>query len=511
MLVQNLLLNSARRYPDAEAVISGTQRVTYDEMNTSSSALARSLVDCGLVPGERVAVLTDIPSEYCISYFGVLLAGGVFVGLNTQTSERTVADLLQDSGASFAITHRKYLKYFTGIAENAPQIKAVIISGGGTLPGIHCLEYTEITGTGGCCCVPDQAQDPASLAQIIYTSGTTGKPKGVMLTHANLLANTCSVIEYLGLTERDRAMVVLPFFYSYGNSILLTHIAVGGALVVNQSLMYPNIILDLMIKEEVTGLPGVPSTFSLLLHKSAFPTRSFPSLRYITQAGGGMAPVLLRELASLLPNVPLYVMYGQTEASPRLSYLDPAELFRKPGSIGKAIPGVTLEILLPDGVPVEPGETGELVASGENIMAGYWQQPSATAEALRAGRLWTGDLARADAEGFLYLVGRKSEMIKSGAHRIAPKEIEDVLREHEAVFESAVIGIDDEILGERIVACVALKQAESCTEKELINHCHRILPAFKVPHVVTFYNELPKTESGKIRKTELKNKFQITQ
>jgi len=222
-----------------------------------------------------------------------------------------------------------------------------------------------------------------------------------------------------------------------------------------------------------------------------------------------MSPALLRELADVLDGVPIYVMYGQTEASPRLSFLEPADLFRKPGSIGKAIPGVTLEVLSPDGSPVKPGETGELVATGENVMAGYWQQPEATAEVLRDGKLWTGDLAVADDEGFLYLVGRKTEMIKSGAHRITPKEIEDVLLEHRAVLESAVIGISDEILGELILACVVLKQSESCTAGELIRHCREILPSFKVPHRIEFCADFPRTDSGKIRKPVLKSRFSV--
>lgn len=511
MFVQDLLMNSAQRYPDAEAIVSGNNRVTYSELSKASISLAASFIECGLKPGERVAVLTDIPFDYIVAYFGTLLAGGVFVGLNTQTSERTLGKLLNDSGASFLIIHRKYLKYLIGIVDNLPELNSVAVAGGGSVPGRNSYEFLEMLRVQGSKRFSPPEREPSDLAQIIYTSGTTGKPKGVMLTHANLLANTRSVVEYLCLTDRDSVMVVMPFFYSYGNSVLLTHIAVGGKLVVNQSMMYPSIILDQMIKEEITGLPGVPSTFSLLLHKSGFPSYRFPSLRYVTQAGGGMSPALLRELDAVLRGVPIYVMYGQTEASPRLSYLDPAELLRKPGSIGKAVPGVTLEILMPNGEPVKSGETGELVASGENIMKGYWQQPVETAEVLREGRLWTGDLAIIDKEGFIFLVGRKSEMIKSGAHRIAPKEIEDVLLEHEAVIEAAVIGVIDDILGESIVACVVLKQSESCTDMDMINHCHRILPAFKVPHIVKFSNELPKTESGKVRKTELKSRFEVTQ
>ncbi|MFA7061991.1 MAG: fatty acid--CoA ligase family protein, partial [Pedobacter sp.] len=181
-----------------------------------------------------------------------------------------------------------------------------------------------------------------------------------------------------------------------------------------------------------------------------------------------------------------------------------ADMNRKSGSIGKAIPGVTLEVLTPTGDTVLPGEIGELVAQGENVMIGYWGQPETTSEVLRDGKLWTGDLVTVDEEGYLYIVGRKSDMIKSGAHRIAPKEIEDVLLEHDAVFDAAVIGVEDGILGESLKACVVLKEAAICQEKDLLRHCHQILPTYKVPHTIKFYDELPKTESGKTNKVQLK-------
>jgi long-chain acyl-CoA synthetase len=504
MLVQDFLIHSSTRGPQAEALVAGSRRVRYEELSNAAYALAVSLVEGGLKPGERVAVLTDVPFDFIVSYFGTLLAGGVFVGLNTQTSGRTLGHLLCDCGASIVLTNRKFIKYFEELSEGLPSVRTLALAGSGSLPGFTCCDFAELLrgNDKNMRILPRRSE--SDLAQIIYTSGTTGDPKGVMLTHRNLVSNTLSTVQYLGLTVQDRVMVVLPFFYSYGNSILLTHMAVGGTLVVNQSLLYPNIILEQMISEKVTGLPGVPSTFALLLHRSGIHDYTFSHLRYVTQAGGAMSPALARKLASVLTGASIYVMYGQTEAAPRLSFLDPADLYRKSGSIGKAIPGVILEVISPDGEIASPGEVGELVATGDNVMAGYWGQPEATANVLRDGRLWTGDLATTDEEGFLYLVGRKSEMLKSGAHRIAPKEIEEVLQEHDAVYEAAVIGIEDEILGEAIKACIVLKQGVLCLEKELLHHCRQILPAYKVPHIIEFRKELPKTESGKTKKSELK-------
>ena len=217
-----------------------------------------------------------------------------------------------------------------------------------------------------------------------------------------------------------------------------------------------------------------------------------------------MSPELARRLKSVFPGAKIFIMYGQTEASARLSYLQPDELERKPGSIGKGIPGVDLTLRDKMGEPVQTGEVGEIVARGENIMAGYWDRPEETRGVLRAEGLYTGDLARSDEEGFLYIVSRKSDLIKSGSHRIGPKEIEDVISEHAAVDEVAVIGIPDEVLDERICACIVLKPGCECSEKELKVHCKKHLPQYKIPHAVIFFGELPKTTSGKIQKNELR-------
>jgi acyl-CoA synthetase (AMP-forming)/AMP-acid ligase II len=217
-----------------------------------------------------------------------------------------------------------------------------------------------------------------------------------------------------------------------------------------------------------------------------------------------MPPKLGHELKAILPGVDVYVMYGQTEASARLSYLDPADLFRKAGSVGKAIPGVTIRVVDPDGRPVPAGEVGEIVATGDNIMAGYWGEPELTAEVLRDEWLWTGDLGRFDDEGYLYIVGRKGDIIKSGSYRISPREIENVLVEHPGVHEAAVVGLPDAVLGEVMKAYVVLRDGASCTEHELQTHCRKHLPPYMVPQRVEFLDELPKTENGKIRAVELK-------
>ncbi len=518
--VHDFLVRAAARFPDKVFVVYGERRATYGEVLTRSRAVAAWLASDGLGAGGRVGILLDDPHDYIAAYFGVLMAGGVVVALNTQTTPRTLSAVLNDCDVSCLFTHRKFWRFVRPALDTVPSLRAVAVAGGGGTPpgsrvpivGLEDVLEGEVQGSGFKVrdCEPGTRNpEPAGgaaapLAQIIYTSGTTGAPKGVMLTHANLVANTLSIVAYLGLTEKDRVMAVLPFFYSYGNSVLLTHTAVGGSLVVNQSFLYPNVILDQMSGESVTGFSGVPSTFAILLNRSSIRDYRFPHLRYVTQAGGAMSPKHAAEIKQVLPDADVFIMYGQTEASARLSYLPPGDLLRKAGSIGKAIPGVTLRVLCPDGQPAKVGEVGEIVATGPNVMAGYWGKPEETARVLKDGALWTGDLARVDDEGYLYIVSRKSDMIKSGAHRIAPKEIEEILLEHPAVHEAAVVGVPDEILGESIRACVVLQEGRECGKKELLRHCKRNLPAFKVPHTVVFLQELPKTASGKVKKGELK-------
>lgn len=506
MLVQDYLLRSARLHPGKTAIVQNGRRFSYGDLLSGSLAVSSFLADAGIRKGDIIALLNDDPVDYVRTYFGALLAGGTVAGLNTDTTARTLEYQINRCFAAAVLSSAKCSRQIAAIREKLPLVRVYGVSGQDSRPdedGFTRLDFSreqaaELAG----------GTDSSDIAQIIYTSGTTGSPSAVMLRHSNLAANTESIIKYLGLKASDSVMAVLPFFYSYGNSIMLTHFAVGGTLVINQNFLYPNVILEQMASEKVSGFSGVPSTFSILLNRSAVRQYSFPNLRYLTQAGGAMPPAVAREVKAVFPDADLFIMYGQTEASARLSYLEPSELFRKAGSIGKAIPGVTLEVLRQDGSKALPGEIGEIVASGENIMAGYLGEPEKSSQVLRDGRLWTGDLAKTDEEGFIFIVSRKSEIIKSGAHRVHPKEIEEILSEHASVEESAVVGVEDRILGECIKAVVVLKKGSECSRRDLLAHCHRLLPSYKVPHRIEFAEELPKTMSGKIKRAALKGDSQ---
>jgi long-chain acyl-CoA synthetase len=326
------------------------------------------------------------------------------------------------------------------------------------------------------------------------------------VTHRNIACNTHDIVTYLGLTSSDRAMVVLPFSYCFGLSVLHTLLSVGGSLVINNQFMYPEKVLQDISDFGCTGLAGVPSTYQILLKRSRFIQADFPSLRWLQQAGGRLPNPCILEIADALPNVQLYVMYGQTEGTARLSYLPPERLRDKLGSIGTGLPGTRLEVLGADGLPVTPGtdEIGEIVATGGNVTPGYWNDPHETAKLFRAGKLYTGDLARVDADGFIYLVDRARDIIKSGGNRVSAHEIEDVISELPHVVEVAVVGAPDDVLGEAIVAFVTLQPSDDGCFGDLLTHCRHRLPASRVPKTVVHLQSLPHGSSGKVAKASLK-------
>jgi acyl-CoA synthetase (AMP-forming)/AMP-acid ligase II len=352
------------------------------------------------------------------------------------------------------------------------------------------------------------------LAAIIYTSGSTGEPRGVMLSHRNFVANARSIVHYLGLTDSDRAMSILPFYYVYGLSVLHSHLAVGGSVVIDNRFTFPNVVLEAMRQHRVTGFAGVPSTFALLLHRSALESISLPDLRYVTQAGGAMSPARVVEWLERGPQVPFFVMYGATEAAARLTYLDPVRLREKLGSIGTPIPNVEIVVVKSDGSIAGVGEVGELVARGANIASGYWNDAAETREKFGPLGYRTGDLGYADADGYLYLVGRVHDMLKVGAHRVGAKEIEDVLAEFPGLHEAAVVGAPDDLMGEVPVAFVSLTgelSADDATKEALLAFCRSRLPGHKVPARILFRRELPKLGAvGKIDKARLRDEARAT-
>jgi acyl-CoA synthetase (AMP-forming)/AMP-acid ligase II len=341
------------------------------------------------------------------------------------------------------------------------------------------------------------------LASIVYTSGSTGAPKGVMLSHLNVASNTHSIIQYLHLTDTDRVMAILPLYYIYGRSLLTTHFCAGGSIVLDNRFAFPQVVLQTMRTTKVTGFAGVPSTFLILLNRSTVRDSKFESLRYVTQAGGSMAPAIQKEVARVFAPAKLFIMYGTTEASPRLSYLEPEMLPLKWGSIGKAIPNVDLFVADENGNELPPGHTGEIVARGSNIMAGYWNDPVETAKVMRNGLYYTGDIGKTDEGGYVYVIGRTKDVTKVGGFRVSTKEIEDALLEINEIHEAAAISVDDPVLGEAIKAFVVLREDADLAEEGIRKTLRIMLPLYKHPKYIEITDSIPKNESGKYLKAEL--------
>jgi long-chain acyl-CoA synthetase len=515
--VHSFLADAATVFPDKPALFAQGRWNSYGELDGRSDQLARLLVSLGLRKGDRVALFLENSLEYVITYYGILKAGGITVALNTENTTDDVSYVTGDCGIRFLATNRRLAPKVLPMLsseDSGPcrQPHATLerlmvwsdrletVAEGAALPIIWLPEAFETEPR----TPPPGRIIDLDTASIVYTSGSTGKPRGAVLSHLNIVSNTRSIVDYLRLTPEDRILAVLPFYYIYGKSLLNTHFSVGGSVVVENRFLYPNVVLQTMQDQEATGFAGVPSTFTILLSRSNLRERKFPKLRYVTQAGGAMAPSVQKEVAEVFSPARLIIMYGATEASARLSYMDPCDLPRKWGSIGKSIPNVDLFVADEKGCPLGPGEEGEIVARGSNIMSGYWGHPEETRKVLRNGLYFTGDLGVTDAEGFLFVVGRTKDMIKIGGNRVSAKEIEEAIHEHPSIIEVAVVGVPDEVLGEAPKAfIVARAGAQPQVRAELTDFLKDRLAFFKIPKAIEFRNALPKNESGKIQKRQL--------
>jgi len=447
----------------------------------------------GHLKGDRIAILSENCLFQVIAYLAVIRAGLVAVPLPPELSIETLTNIARDAGIKDAFVSNRSLgraRAWTAAAQLRIISEADV-----------CAFRRDPTGA-----FPEI--DPArDLAALMFTSGSTGAPKGVMISHRNIDCNARDIISYMGLTAVDRVMVVLPFHYCFGASLLHTHLLAGGSLVLNDDFkLFPEATLQELQRTACTGLAGVPSTYQILLRKSRFTQMSFPSLRWFQQAGGKLPNAFIQELLGSFPGVRFFLMYGQTEATARLSYLPPARLADKLGSVGCGLPSTKLEVVEPNGTAVTPGskETGEIVAAGENVALGYWNDPEETSKFFKHGKLHTGDIARVDSEGFIFIVERERELIKSGGNRVSAKEVEDIIAGLPQVVEVAVLGAPDDILGEAIHVFIELAPSASLTLQDVRAHCHRRLPAFKVPHEVHFIDRMPHNSSGKILKLKLK-------
>jgi acyl-CoA synthetase (AMP-forming)/AMP-acid ligase II len=501
-LLHQFLVKTASRHPERCTLLEGERVTTYQELATGADRVAAGLAQLGVGRGDRVALLAHNSRFYVESLFGILAAGAVAVPLNTAASPKSVRFFLGDSGARLMLVGRGCERLVHKLLADLGPVRDLVLEGPARLePAAARLHRaSELDGQ-----MPRVELQEDDVASIVYTSGSTGTPRGATLSHRNLVANAHAILAYLSLTKEDRMLEVLPFYYIYGTSVLTTHIAVGASLVLENRFMYPQAAVDTMESQGCTGFAGVPSSFAILLNRTTFAERCPESLRYVTQAGGAMSPALTRRLMTAVAPRRVYVMYGATEAAGRLSYVPPEALADNIGSIGQPIDGVSFSLRTDAGDEAGPGEVGEIVAQGDCIMRGYWNDAAETEAALGPSGYRTGDLARINANGFYEIVGRKKDMIKSGAHRISAKEIEEEILEHDNVHEVAVVGAPDELLGEAIWAFVVPREA-SLSSAQVRAFLGPRLPAFKQPGVVEICADLPKNASGKIMKEPLRKR-----
>jgi acyl-CoA ligase (AMP-forming) (exosortase A-associated) len=499
-LLQHFLENSAAQYPDKIALKHKDRVLTYAELRQKAQNLGQGLRKKGVRRGDRVGLYLDKSLEQVIAIFGALYADAAFVIINSVLRAKQVRHIIRDCGVKLLITEEKYLEEF---AESAA-------------PKIYGAEFTKLLARETSAIFPQNIGE--DIASIIYTSGSTGLPKGIVLTHRNLIDGARSVSNYLKISAEEKILGLLPFNFDYGLNQLTTSLYKGATLVLFQYFL-PNSLLKTLADEEITGLAAIPPIWtSVFGGKMADASRiNLPKLRYITNSGGRLPAPLVKKIRQAFPQTELYLMYGLTEAF-RSTYLDPREVDRRPESIGKAIPGVEVEIINAEGKPCLPRETGELIHRGACITRGYWNDPEKTAEVYRPNPLlprenqfletvvYSGDLAYKDEEGYLYFIGRKDNMIKTAGYRVSPAEVEEVLLQIPEVRDAVVFGTPDSELGYRIRAVVTVKKAVS--PEHIIDHCKAAAPPYMTPQEVFIVANFPQTASGKIDRPRIIEKYQ---
>lgn len=508
----------AARTPDAPAIATVSVRLTYGELAERVRTLAGLLMAAGIGRGDRLLVaLPNTPATVVVG-LAINALGGTALEASRVWGAEMLAGIAARGHVRGAFVWGQDVRAWNGAPLEWPLERLWVVERAGQpaapheRPGGTATRLLVEDGTLDPSFAPKAARSfpelqPDDPALVLFTSGSTGTPRGVIQTFRNIDANTRSIVEYLRLTTDDRAMLTLPLHYCYGRSVLQTHLHVGASLFLENRTAFPRVILESMAAESSTGFAGVPLTFELFRRQVDVSSISLPGLRYVTQAGGPMAPETIAWARDSFRPAQLYVMYGQTEATARLSYLPPEMADAKAGSIGRGIPGVELRVVDERGNQVPVGEIGELAARGANVTPGYLDEPEETAAILVDGWLRTGDLAYRDEDGYLFLRGRTREMLKIAGHRVSPVEIEQVVACHPDVVEAAVFGRKDDLAGEVPVSVVVLRQGATLDDATLRRACQERLPPYAVPVAFHSVDALPRNEAGKLRRDVLMAQF----
>ncbi len=495
-LLHDYLTDSARRLPHKVALVCRSGRFTYSQLDRRANALAHALVRSGVERGDRVVVFGDNGVDVVVAFWATLKANAVASIVNPQTKADKLSYLLGDCRPRAMVVDSRLAPVARAAAGTSPDVKAVFVGG----------EYDAQQEAGA---PPVRRSIDIDLAAIVYTSGSTGDAKGVMLTHRNMLTAATSITTYLGNVEDDVILSALPLAFDYGLYQMIMAFETGARLVLERSFAFPAEVLRLVVEEGVTGFPGVPTMFAMLAEMNSAREHDLSRVRYVTNTAAALGTKHIAAIREIFPRARVFSMYGLTECK-RCTYLPPEDLDRKPDSVGIAIPNTELWIVDEQDRRVGPGVVGQLVIRGATVMKGYWEKPEATARKLRPGPLpdekvlYTGDLCKLDEDGYLYFVARMDDVIKSRGEKVAPKEVESAIVDIPGVKEAAVIGVPDEILGQAVKAFVVLEQSARLTARDVLRECQARLEPLMVPKHIELVDELPKTSTGKIKKTDLR-------
>lgn len=514
MLVNHFLSNSQKKFPDKHALICPEGRYSYNKINEKVKKVSNLLLNTNLNKSDRVIIYLENSLESVISIFGILEAGGIFLVINPQIKSDKIKYIINDSGTKILITDNKHFNQIRDVLEKCLPLQTVILVDNNEENNIifknktiNIIPFYNLKNENQNKISPNIID--IDIASIIYTSGSTGFPKGVVLTHNNMVSAASSIVEYLKNTSEDIIFNVLPLSFDYGLYQVLMAFKFGGSVVLEKSFGFPHNMLNRIKEEKTTGFPIVPAIANILLRLNNLKKYNLTSLRYITNTAQKLPEKTIFGLMNAFPHVEIYSMYGLTECK-RVSYLSPEKIKIKPESVGKAMPNT--EAFIVDGhgnIIDEAGVTGELVVRGSHVMLGYWNNPVETNKIIKPGNypgdkwLYTGDYFKMDEEKYIYFCGRKDDIIKTSGEKVSPKEIENILYELDGIQEAAVIGVADDIIGQAIKAVVSLKKDSKLTEEGIIQHCSNRLEKFMVPKYVEIRSHLPKTVTGKISKKNL--------
>ena len=521
-LLHDFIRLSAARTPDAICLVAGAQRVRYDEVQRQVEAVASGLVGLGLQRGERVGVYLEKRIEMVATCFGSAAAGTVFVPLNPLLKAEQVGYILQDCGVRVLVTSPDRLALLAPVLAQCPALRHVVLTDAGTptaplaLPTTPWAEFLAAPARAG------HRVIDTDMLSILYTSGSTGRPKGVVLSHRNMVAGAKSVASYLGNHAGDTLLAALPLSFDAGFSQLTTAFHAGARVVLLNYLM-PRDVLKAMEREQVTGLTAVPPLY-IQLAALDWPAAIGERLRYFANTGGRMPRETLDALRRRVPQAKPFLMYGLTEAF-RSTYLPPEQVDQRPDSIGRAIPNAEILVLREDGSECGPDEPGELVHRGALVGMGYWGDAEKTAERYKplppgvGGReaglqlpeiaVFSGDTVRRDAEGYLYFIGRRDEMIKTSGYRVSPTEVEEILYATRLVGECVAFGVDHPTLSQAIQVIATAPDGSAAVDTErLLAECRQRMPAYMVPAgIETQAGPLPRNPNGKIDRKLLSTRF----